>query len=83
MLPTELALQHPELVLRIRAAGQGQPLAELPRKLATDWVFAVAKLDKNISLERAFQNYLESAKACKEKSHNLRCSFYYLADKRA
>ena len=68
---------------RFDRLGQVQPWPESFAAVAQDWIFAVEMRNENVSLERAFGNYLESAGAWQSKARIYGAVFQYPAEKRA
>jgi len=68
---------------RFDRLGQVKPWPESFAAVAQDWIFAVEMRNENVSLERAFGNYLESAGAWQSKARIYGAVFQYPAEKRA
>ena len=68
---------------RFDRLGQVKPWPESFAAVAQDWIFAVEMRNENVSLERAFGNYLESAGAWQGKARIYGAVFQYPAEERA
>jgi len=68
---------------RFDRLGQVKPWPESFAAVAQDWIFAVEMRNENVSLERAFGNYLESAGAWQSKARIYGAVFQYPAEERA
>ena len=68
---------------RFDRLGQVKPWPESFAAVAQDWIFAVEMRNENVSLERAFGNYLESAGAWQGKARVYGAVFQYPAEERA
>jgi len=68
---------------RFDRLGQVKPWPESFAAVAQDWIFAVEMRNENVSLNRAFRNYLESAGAWQGKARIYGAVFQYPAEERA
>jgi len=68
---------------RFDRLGQVKPWPESFAAVAQDWIFAVEMRNENVSLDRAFGNYLESAGAWQGKARIYGAVFQYPAEERA
>ena len=68
---------------RFDRLGQVKPWPESFAAVAQDWIFAIEMRNENVSLERAFGNYLESAGAWQGKARIYGAVFQYPAEERA
>jgi len=68
---------------RFDRLGQVKPWPESFAAVAQDWIFAVEMRNENVSVERAFGNYLESAGAWQGKARIYGAVFQYPAEERA
>lgn len=68
---------------RFDRLGKVKPWPESFAAVAQDWIFAVEMRNENVSLERAFRNYLESAGAWQGKARIYGAVFQYPAEERA
>ena len=68
---------------RFDRLGQVKPWPDSFAAVAQDWIFAVEMRNENVSLERAFGNYLESAGAWQGKARIYGAVFQYPAEERA
>ena len=63
--------------------GTVRPLPDSLATLEQDWTFAIEKRAKGVSLERAFENFIESAAAWQNRSRIYGAVFQYPAEQRA
>ena len=68
---------------RFDRLSQVKPWPDSFAAVAQDWIFAVEMRNENVSLERAFGNYLESAGAWQGKARIYGAVFQYPAEERA
>jgi pimeloyl-ACP methyl ester carboxylesterase len=68
---------------RFDRLGTVKPWPESFAAVAQDWIFAVEMRNEQVSLERAFGNYLESAGAWQGKARIYGAVFQYPAEERA
>jgi len=68
---------------RFERLGTVKPWPESFAAVAQDWIFAVEMRNEQVSLERAFGNYLESAGAWQSKARIYGAVFQYPAEERA
>ena len=63
--------------------GKVRPLPDSLAMLEQDWTFAIEKRATGVSLERAFENFIESAAAWQNRSRIYGAVFQYPAEQRA
>lgn len=68
---------------RFQRLSPVKPLPESLSELQQDWTFAVEKRAQGVTLDRAFKNFLESARAYQSQSRIYSAVFQYPAQERA